>query len=178
MSSVIYFICFCWIVHRIRKARKERAQEELRKNTPCKFDNGLTETDFNFLVKDAAPHIKRLTSLTSNGSIVYGTVRSQSGITTWKFNIDFNDYGNITGKYWLRSENTDSDIPYSIANHISNAISSFFSMQRHSGTSFSPSSFVQQTSVSLNSIKCPYCNGTIPAVNGRFCPYCGKRFFM
>ena len=38
------------------------------------------------------------------------------------FSIDYNDYGHITGKYWLRSENDDSPVPQVIAKKIRDAI--------------------------------------------------------
>ena len=36
--------------------------------------------------------------------------------------IDFNDYGHITGRYWIVSENEDSNIPYYIAYNIKSVI--------------------------------------------------------
>ena len=43
-------------------------------------------------------------------------VRSNSGLTTWSARVDFNDYGHLTGNYWLETDNTESVIPEHFAN--------------------------------------------------------------
>lgn len=63
-----------------------------------------------------------MTNLNIEGPIVYGTVRSQSGISDWSFTIDFNDFGRITGSYWLSSDNRDSEIPSTIAKRMKSDI--------------------------------------------------------
>ena len=63
--------------------------------------------------------IKRVKNISVSGPFVCGEVESQSGISTWDFCVDFNDYGHITGKYWIRSENDDSSIPSRIGEMIS-----------------------------------------------------------
>ena len=57
--------------------------------------------------------------------VVIGTVHSQSGITDWNFKIDFSDYGHLTGKFWMSTDNDDSEIPRTIAGRISDAIKYF-----------------------------------------------------
>ena len=98
---------------------KEKAEEEQkRKNTPCEFDDCITEADFNSYVQVACKSIKRIANYSVEGPIIYATVRSQSGISDWNFSIDFNDYGKITWKYWIYNENSDSNIPSIIAERI------------------------------------------------------------
>lgn len=58
----------------------------------------------------------------ASGPIVYGKVDYRSGLTEWCFKIDFNDYGHVTGNYWLSSDNDDAKIPSYIANNISAGI--------------------------------------------------------
>jgi hypothetical protein len=36
--------------------------------------------------------------------------------------LDFNDYGDLTGKYWLSQENYDSDLPQKFARTIQEEI--------------------------------------------------------
>jgi hypothetical protein len=43
-------------------------------------------------------------------------VRFNSGLSTWAAKIDFNDYGHLTGRYWLKAENSQSIIPEHFAN--------------------------------------------------------------
>lgn len=104
----------------LRNKNKEAlAEEERRKNTVCKFDDEkLSQKEFENIVVQICKHIKRINNINVNGPIINGTVRSQSGISSWKFIIDFNDYGKITGRYWIFSNNKDSVIPTAIANMV------------------------------------------------------------
>lgn len=81
--------------------------------------------EFCHIVKQSARYIKRVNILPIDDAIVYGTVRSNSGLSEWNFTIDFNDYGHLTGKYWLQSDNEESDVPRVIAEKISALIRSF-----------------------------------------------------
>ena len=98
--------------------KEKKAEEERRKNTPCTFENGMTQEDFNIIVQKACKTVKRVSKFSIEGPVVQCVVRSQSGISEWSFIIDFNDYGNITGKYWITNENADSKIPSIIAERI------------------------------------------------------------
>lgn len=112
-----------WIGHEGEKNREEAeqraAQENQRRNSKCKFDDGVSETEFAELAIKVAKKIKRVKNISVSGPVVCGEVESQSGISTWDFYVDFNDYGHITGKYWIRSENDDSSIPRRIGEMIS-----------------------------------------------------------
>lgn len=77
------------------------------------------------MVKCGGKGLRRITSLYAEGTIVYGTVRSQSGISEWCFKIDFNDYGSLTGTYWLSTDNNDSSIPKIVANRIAQQINEY-----------------------------------------------------
>lgn len=101
------------------KNKEAFAEEERRKNTVCEFDDeNLSQKEFENIVIQNCKHIKRINNINVNGPIINGTVRSQSGISSWKFIIDFNDYGKITGRYWIFSNNKDSVIPTAIANMV------------------------------------------------------------
>ena len=112
-----------WVGHEGKKNREEAeqraAQENRRRNSKCKFDDGISETEFAELVLKVTKKIKRVKNISVSGPVVSGEVESQSGISTWDFCVDFNDYGHITGKYWIRSENDGSSIPRRIAEMIS-----------------------------------------------------------
>ena len=100
---------------------EKKKQEDIRMNTPCNFLDGISKSQFNEIVFNATKHIKRLT-VYIDGPIVYGVVRSQSGISEWKFTLDFNDYGKITGTCWRWQENQDSSIPKNVMKKIQDAI--------------------------------------------------------
>lgn len=93
------------------KAEEARAEQEQRMNTPCYFNDGISENEFKEMAVQARKRIKRAFDVSVNGPVVNGTVQSISGISEWCFTVDFNDYGHITGKYWLNSENEDSKLP-------------------------------------------------------------------
>ena len=114
--------------NRIKEAEnaRKREEEEIRKNTPCFFEDGFSQLEFNDMVYRSGKNIKRLIQLSTDGPVIYGTVESQSGISTWKFTVDFNNYGHVTGKYWLISENENSAIPsrYSRSGELNRSIKS------------------------------------------------------
>jgi len=97
-------------------------EEVKRKNTPCIFTGTLTRQDFSEIAINVAKPIKRLT-VSVHDEFVEGTVRKTSGINTWTFRLDFNDYGKVTGNYWIKyCENSDSQIPNSYAEQLKKAI--------------------------------------------------------
>ena len=102
--------------------KEKKSEEERRKNTPCTFENGVTQEEFNIIVQKACKTVKRVSKFSIEGPVVQCIVRSQSGISEWSFTIDFNDYGNITGKYWITNENADSKISSIIAERIKESI--------------------------------------------------------
>ena len=94
----------------------KRQEKNNRENIPCQFTKRLTEEEFEELAFRAARRInKKRIDVEVYGAKVYGTVTSQSGLTEWDFTIDFNDYGSVTGTYWLWAENEDSLIPENMA---------------------------------------------------------------
>ena len=117
---------FGFLIHQSRKTESQKSEEEhKRRITPYYFDKGITEEKFKNIVLQAGRHIKRVEELTSDGLIVSGSFRSQSGLISCDFEIDFNDYGHITGRYWISSENPESSIPEHIAQNICNLLQPF-----------------------------------------------------
>ncbi len=108
-----------------KKAQANAAEERRRRATPCKFRDGISSSEFNRIARKSAKYIKRIINLSIDGPVVSGTVRSQSGTSEWDFSIDFNDYGHITGKYWLSTDNHDSNIPAKLAENISSMIKAY-----------------------------------------------------
>lgn len=82
-----------------------------RKSTPCKFRDGLTYDDFRQMAEYAGRKIRRVIRIRVQGPLIDCEVESQTGYSTWYFQIDFNDWGHITGTYWIRTDNDDSSIP-------------------------------------------------------------------
>lgn len=106
----------------IEREDRKRRREIARQNTACFFQDGISRLEFETLAHHIAKRIKRL-EVTVNGPVVIGTVESQSGISTWQFKADFNDFGHITGSWWItQRENYDSNIPNRYAELMSGAI--------------------------------------------------------
>ena len=94
---------------------QEQAEEERRRNTPCYFVDGISEKAFRRITKQTSKRFKRLKVTEIDGAVIYITYYSQSGLSDYDAVIDFNDYGHITGRYWLSNENDDSNLPSKFA---------------------------------------------------------------
>lgn len=105
-----------------RETKQAKEEEEQRRNTPCLFINGISKEEFEQIVRRSAKRIKRIEDVSINGAFIYVTVRTQSGIGTWNFSLDFNDYGNVTGTYWRKTDNHDSKIPEVLGDMIREAL--------------------------------------------------------
>ena len=147
------------------RSSKADEEEDKRKQTSCNFSDGISEKDFKWIVAKSGKNIKRLTDLTTAGPVVFGTVWAQSGISKWNFTIDFNDYGHLTGKYWISSNNSDSDIPSVLAKRIKDGIQNFDRFKAENST----------TSAGQSTVFCSNCGSKITGKDVRFCPYCGKK---
>lgn len=137
----------------IKSRKAEHEEERARTRFPCEFSDELPEALFYQIVQQEAKKIKRIKNVNQNGSDVYCDVISQSGITTWSFSLDFNDYGHLTGNFWYSSDNDDSDIPLILGRRIKSAIEIFLESRR----------------------TCPFCHKYIVDYNSVFCPFCGIR---
>lgn len=82
------------------------------------FNKPISYSRFKDIVQGCKGGIPRLQNLEVYNSRVMGTVASKSGLSEWKFSIDFDDHGKITGWYSIHSENEDSAIPKALAERI------------------------------------------------------------
>lgn len=165
------------ITKEIKNSRERAAEEERRKSTLCYFNDGISHEQFEAIVKKAGKHIKRLKELTVDGPVVYGTVRTQSGLSDWYFKADFNDYGHITGTYWLSSDNDDSNIPKHVADNISSMIQSFpegFQEEREKARQ-SDNGKDNGKNAAAGNRYCPYCGRPVVTTGAKYCSYCGKK---
>ena len=95
----------------MKSAYQEAQETRRRRESPLSFDDGVSRHDFAEIVRAAAQSTARVKSWDLSGMVATIHVRSNSGLTTWSAEVDFNDYGRLTGAYWLKSENSDSIIP-------------------------------------------------------------------
>lgn len=147
-----------------------------RKRTICRFDGKISKDVFYDMVKRGGVGIRRIINLYAEGPIVYGTVRSQSGISDWRFKIDFNDYGKITGTYWLSTDNDDSDIPKIVADRISQQINDYSDCLDDSFDDTLHHEEFKKEFRKQSGAYCPYCGKKNYNTDAKFCIYCGMRF--
>lgn len=95
----------------VKSAIGEAMETARRKNTPLSFDDGLTEDEFVNLAHEAARRTSRCERVLTTGMVATIDIRSNTGLSTWSAKVDFNDYGHLTGRYWLTSDNTQSIVP-------------------------------------------------------------------
>ncbi len=95
---------------------------EKRINTPCKFTDGISFSEFENIAQKAKKRFKRISHITIDKTTIYCTVTSQSFLSEWYFQVDFNDWGHITGTYWHKTDKTDSKIHEYYGNLISEKI--------------------------------------------------------
>ncbi len=157
------------------KVNKDHQEEKRRKSIPCCFSDGISKSEFDEVVKKSRKHIKRLNDLYVEEAVVYGTVCSQSGISNWNFNIDFNDYGHLTGKYWLSSENNDSNIPITVAKKISSQIMEFLNSNNDNSECNMNEGDDSENKFERAKGYCSYCGKKVMTASGaKFCRYCGN----
>lgn len=111
----------------LEKITKNRRKEKRRKNEEEKhrfiIPKKIPYDKFKEIVLSSIkPMKKKLRNIDLDNGKIYGTVISQSGITEWSFTIDFNDYGKLTGEYWITTENKDSLIPKRVAETVQSKI--------------------------------------------------------
>ena len=104
------------------KAAYSEAQEtKRRKNCPLSFNDGLTPSDFVEIARDVAKRTPRVEHVAVTGVTVTLHVQSNSGLSTWTAEVDFNNYGRVTGAYWLKTD-TDSLVPEHFAKAVTKQI--------------------------------------------------------
>lgn len=87
-----------------------------------KFNEGVSREQFLIAVDESCDQIQRLKSISVDGLKVVGLVESKSGLSAWKFTVDFDNSGHLTGQYRIRTENEDSIIPQCVARKINEEI--------------------------------------------------------
>ena len=90
---------------------KSSLETKRRKGSPLLFDQALSQSDFTQMAQDIAKRAPRVADVIVTGMTVTLRVASNTGLSTWTAEIDFNDYGRLTGKHWLHAENSQSLIP-------------------------------------------------------------------
>ena len=118
-------------------SRRSRKKAEWDRASEC-FRYDVTQEGFEEIVEAAGQSAKRLESLSVNGHKVYGTVASLSGISSWKFVIDFDYKGHLTSDYTVASSNDDSGITERVADLIAKGVRTWTPTDRMVRAAFCP----------------------------------------
>lgn len=167
-------------------------EEVDRKNAKFFFPHGMSEFDLYEISLNVSKKFKRL-SISVDNQFVYGTVRTQSGLNTWDFCLDFNDFGTLTGDYWFKYiENTDSQIPYAYAKELKTALIEYLKqpsniLNREKSNISSNTNRVingksqKDSSTRLVIAKCTNCAANLEVDTKQdiaICPYCGANYVI
>ena len=106
--------------------KRVRAVNSKRRDMPCFFNDGLPFDVFEEMAKSAGRKIKRINNVSVYGGIISCNVESQTGYTDWDFNVDFNDWGHVTGTFWTTTDNYDSSIPKHYGKTVSGLIHDYY----------------------------------------------------
>ncbi|WP_432733603.1 hypothetical protein [Microbacterium sp. MM2322] len=102
----------------IRSAVKSAKETAKRRGTPVEWDTRFPDEAFQGFVNNTTRKLPRVISTHLDGLIVSIHVKSNTGLTSWKAEVDFCDYGRLTGQHWISSENSQSPIPQALADAV------------------------------------------------------------
>lgn len=102
----------------IRSAVKSAKETAKRRGTPVVWDTRFPNEAFQGFVNETTQRLPRVVETHVDGLIVTIHVKSNTGLTRWKAEVDFCDYGRLTGQHWISSENSQSPIPQALADAV------------------------------------------------------------
>lgn len=103
----------------LASAFRDAQETKRRRSSPLRFDERLSQSDFTALATEIAHRTPRVIGADVAGMTVVLHIRSISGLSAWQAEVDFNDYGRLTGTYWINTDNADSQIPAHFADALS-----------------------------------------------------------
>lgn len=158
------------------KQKRIARQELIRRNAVCLFEDGISQEDFEAIALGECQRTENVLDAQVDGPVIQGIMSSQHSFAEWEFKIDFNDYGHITGKYWLWSENDNTEIPEMVAENICEALRYYQPAQGYG--QFESQGSVEpeyENSAAYHISFCPYCGSKQYEMNPNFCLACGKK---
>lgn len=117
----LYLMCLSFSAPKAEKEQKQ-AREASRRQTKCTYQGKISRGAFQTAAAKACENVKDLTKYRISGTVVHGFSDRKKDNTSWAFDLDFNDHGRITGRYWMYSENPHSKLPEWIGSLIQEAL--------------------------------------------------------
>ena len=108
---------------------EKKQDEELRQSLSIQFPEFLNQEEFNRIIHEETDKINRFKKVEINQALINFEVYSNSRISTWCFTLDYNDYGILTEKVRISSENTDSSMPKNVSLRISERLNDILKNQ-------------------------------------------------
>ena len=108
---------------------EKKQDEELRQSLSIQFPEFLNQEEFNRIIHEESVKIIRIKEVEISQALINFEVYSNSRISTWCFTLDYNDYGILTGKVRISSENTDSSMPKNVSLRISERLNDILKNQ-------------------------------------------------
>lgn len=108
---------------------EKKQDEELRQSLSIQFPEFLNQEEFNRIIHEESVKIIRIKEVEISQALINFEVYSNSRISTWCFTLDYNDYGILTGKVRISSENSDSSIPENVSLRISERLTDILKNQ-------------------------------------------------
>lgn len=160
----------------VKKTVKNIESAHKCKSTEFDFDGKISKEEFIVMVKRGADGISQLIKVDVMGATVNGSVRSKSGKDVWSFKVNFDDSGKLTGRYWISTEDEDSDIPKIVADKIAKQIKKYPACVDESFEKEVHQEEVNEILREQAGAYCPYCGKQNYNEAAKFCLYCGRRF--
>ena len=127
-GKVVNFVAEVHSWHSQERLEKKQ-DEELRQSLSIQFPEFLNQEEFNRIIHEESAKIIRINKVEINQALINFEVYSNSRISTWCFTLDYNDYGILTGKVRISSENTDSSMPKNVSLRISERLNDILKNQ-------------------------------------------------
>ncbi len=116
--SIIKYACGGALGNYLYNFGKEHLEEKRKEQATLEFPVWLNKNEFINIVEKACHSSKRIKKVTVKGTFIEIVVQSEVALKDWKFCLDFNDNGELTGKYWSSTDRIDSKLPKLIAEKI------------------------------------------------------------
>ena len=96
--------------------------DKKRQETPCFYMDGISYQEFENIALYVCRQYQRIVQCQIHWGSVLCTVSSASGNSRWKFVVDYNDWGHITGVSRVYSDNSKSPLPASFESQMTECI--------------------------------------------------------
>lgn len=144
------------------KRKKREAEKKAYDEAARYFRDDMASDDLKAVALKVGKGVRRIEAVSVTGNKVTCRVSAQSGLSTWRFTVDFDSYGHLSSRYVVRSENGDSDIPDVVAERISQRIRDWEPVETNG----------REESGYMPTPYCPYC-GAKAASKASYCNMCG-----